>query len=107
MPITLTERAAKHIATALKTRGGGLGLRLGVNASGCSGYAYQVDFADETTDRDEIFEDHGVRVIVDRESLLYLDGTEVDFIREGLNERFDFNNPNVKNACGCGESFNV
>ena len=82
-------------------------MRLGVRTSGCSGMAYVLEFADEINDDDQVFESHGVKVIVDPKSLTYLDGTEVDFAREGLNEGFQFNNPNVKDACGCGESFNV
>ena len=107
MPITLTETAAKHIATQLDKRGKGVGLRLGVRTSGCSGLAYKLEYADETRPEDLFFESHGVTVIVDPKSMPYLEGTELDFTREGLNEGFRFNNPNVKDACGCGESFNV
>ena len=88
-------------------RGKGEGLRLGVRTSGCSGMAYVLEFADKIDAEDQVFEDHGVKVIVDSKSLIYLDGTELDFVKEGLNEGFQFNNPNVKDACGCGESFNV
>jgi iron-sulfur cluster assembly protein len=84
-----------------------VGLRLGVRTTGCSGMAYVLEFADEIEDSDVVFEDHGVKVIVDPKSLVYIDGTELDFAREGLNEGFKFNNPNVKDECGCGESFNV
>jgi iron-sulfur cluster assembly protein len=91
----------------LDQRGKGIGLRLGVRTSGCSGMAYVLEFADELADGDEVFEEHGVKVVVDPKSLAYLDGTELDFTKEGLNEGFKFNNPNVKDACGCGESFNV
>jgi len=107
MAITLTEPAAEHVRKFLSNRGKGEGLRLGVRTSGCSGMAYVLEFADEINDDDQVFESHGVKVIVDPKSLTYLDGTEVDFAREGLNEGFQFNNPNVKDACGCGESFNV
>jgi len=107
MAITLTEPAAEHVRKFLSNRGKGEGLRLGVRTSGCSGMAYVLEFADEINADDQVFESHGVKVIVDPKSLTYLDGTEVDFAREGLNEGFQFNNPNVKDACGCGESFNV
>jgi len=107
MAITLTEPAADRVRNFLANRGKGAGLRLGVRTSGCSGMAYVLEFADDIDDDDEVFESHGVKVIVDPKSLIYLDGTEVDFTREGLNEGFKFNNPNVKDACGCGESFNV
>jgi iron-sulfur cluster assembly protein len=107
MAITLTENAANHIEMFLRNRGKGLGLRLGVKTSGCSGLAYVLEFADEAADEDMIFEDRGVKLLIDPKSLVYLDGTEVDFVREGLNEGFKFTNPNVKNSCGCGESFHV
>ncbi len=107
MAITITEKAARHIATNLSKRGRGVGLRLGVRTSGCSGLAYKLEYADEIRPEDASFESHGVTVVVDPKSLAYLDGTELDFAREGLNEGFKFNNPNVKDACGCGESFNV
>lgn len=107
MTITLTEAAAERIKGFLGNRGKGEGLRLGVRTSGCSGMAYVIEFADKVEPEDSVFESHGVKVIIDPKSLTYLDGTEVDFAREGLNEGFKFNNPNVKNACGCGESFNV
>jgi iron-sulfur cluster assembly protein len=107
MAITLTEPAAEHIRKFLANRGKGEGLRLGVRTSGCSGMAYVLEFADEINDDDQVFESNGVKVIVDTKSMVYLDGTEVDFAKEGLNEGFKFNNPNVKDACGCGESFNV
>ena len=105
--ITLTENAAKHVQSYLAKRGKGVGLRVGVRTSGCSGMAYKLEFADAMNPEDLEFESHGVKVIVDPKSLQYLDGTELDFAREGLNEGFKFNNPNVKDACGCGESFNV
>ena len=107
MAITLSERAAEHVGKFLQNRGKGEGLRLGVKTSGCSGMAYVLEFADEINEEDNVFESHGVKVIVDPKSLVYLEGTEVDFAKEGLNEGFKFNNPNVKDACGCGESFNV
>ncbi len=107
MSITLTESAANHVLKYMEGRGTGLGIRLGVRTSGCSGMAYVLEFADESEADDVIFEDHGVKVLVDPKSMLYLDGTELDFTREGLNEGFKFNNPNVKDACGCGESFNI
>ena len=107
MAITLSERAAEHVVKYMQNRGKGEGLRLGVRTSGCSGMAYVLEFADEINAEDEVFESHGVKVIVDPKSLAYLEGTEVDFARDGLNEGFKFNNPNVKDACGCGESFNV
>ncbi|MDR2031913.1 MAG: iron-sulfur cluster assembly protein IscA [Azoarcus sp.] len=107
MSITLTERAARHIANFIDKRGKGLGIRLGVKTSGCSGMAYKLEFVDGTLDDDIVFDCHDVKVVVDRKSLVYLDGTELDYVREGLNEGFKFNNPNARNPCGCGESFNV
>lgn len=107
MAITLTEAAARHVAKFLTRRGKGLGLRLGVKTTGCSGLAYKLEYVDEVTPDDRCFESHGVRVWVDPRSLVYIDGTELDFVREGLNEGFRFNNPNVKSECGCGESFKV
>ena len=105
--ITLTANAAQHVTTRLAQRGKGLGLRLGVRTTGCSGLAYKIEYADEIKPEDHHFESYGVTVVVDPKSLPYLDGTELDFAREGLNEGFKFNNPNVKDQCGCGESFNV
>jgi iron-sulfur cluster assembly protein len=107
MGISMTQAAADHVAKFLASRGKGVGIRLGVRTSGCSGMAYVLEFADALEPEDLVFEDHGVKVIVDPKSLLYLEGTELDYTREGLNEGFKFNNPNVKDACGCGESFNV
>ena len=107
MSITLTDAAAQHVRGFLANRGKGVGVRLAVKTTGCSGMAYVLEFADEVTPEDKVFEDHGVKVIVDPKSLLYLDGTELDYTREGLNEGFRFNNPNVKGECGCGESFSV
>ncbi len=107
MGVTLSESAARHVSNFISKRGKGVGIRLGVKTSGCSGMAYKLEFVDEAHDEDLIFESHGVKVVVDPKSLAYLEGTELDFVREGLNEGFKFNNPNVKDACGCGESFNV
>ena len=107
MSITLTEAAANKVSAHLQNRGKGVGLRLGVKTTGCSGMAYVMEFVDELDPNDNVFEDHGVKIIIDPKSLLYLDGTEVDFTREGLQEGFKFNNPNVKAECGCGESFTV
>ncbi|MCB1867882.1 MAG: iron-sulfur cluster assembly protein IscA [Gammaproteobacteria bacterium] len=107
MSITLTEAAAKRVKSFIASRGAGMGIRLGVKTSGCSGMAYVLEFADQQDEGDQVFEDHGVKVLIDSKSLLYLDGTELDYTKEGLNEGFKFNNPNVKDACGCGESFTV
>ncbi len=107
MAITLTEPAAERVKSFLENRGKGIGLRLGVKTMGCSGMGYVIEFVDEISADDEVFENNGVKVIVDKKSLVYLDGTEVDFAREGLNEGFKFNNPKEKDACGCGESFTV
>jgi iron-sulfur cluster assembly protein len=107
MSITLTETAAQRVRNFLEKRGRGEGLRLGVRTSGCSGMAYVMEYVDEADEEDRVFESNGVKVFVDPKSLTYLDGTEVDFGKEGLNEGFKFNNPNVKDTCGCGESFNV
>jgi iron-sulfur cluster assembly protein len=107
MSITVTESAAKHIANTLDKRGNGIGLRVGVSKSGCSGFSYVLGFADEIGENDEIFEAHGVKVLVAKENLSYLEGLELDFVKEGLNQSFKFNNPNAKNACGCGTSFGV
>jgi len=107
MAITLTDAAANRVHTFMQSRGNGLGVRLGVKTSGCSGLAYVLEFVDELDEDDEVFEDHGVKVIIDKKSLVYLDGTELDYGKEGLNEGFKFNNPNVKDECGCGESFKV
>ncbi len=107
MTVTLTEKAARHISNFIAKRGKGVGLRLGVRTSGCSGMAYKVEFADEVNPEDSLFESHGVKVIVDPKSLPFLQGMELDFARDGLNEGFKFNNPNVKQQCGCGESFST
>ena len=105
--ITITENAAKHINSYLTKRGKGLGVRLGVKTSGCSGMARNLEFVDEVNEDDLIFEEHGARVYIDPKSLVYLDGTQVDYTKEGLQEGFKFENPNVKDSCGCGESFHV
>ena len=107
MAISMTEAAAKHVQRSLEGRGKGEGIRLGVRTTGCSGLAYVLEFVYELAAEDLVFESHGVKVIIDPKSLVYLDGTELDFTREGLNEGFKFNNPNVRGECGCGESFNV
>jgi iron-sulfur cluster assembly protein len=107
MSITLTESAARHVAANLQKRGKGVGLRLGIKRSGCSGFAYDVEYADDLRSDDVEFESHGVRVVVGLKDLPYVEGTEIDYAREGLNAAFRFNNPNVRDACGCGESFNV
>lgn len=107
MGIRLTEAAARHIQKSLTKRGSGIGVRLGVRTSGCSGMAYILEFVDKNDQDDLIFEDMGVKVIISPKSLVYLDGCELDFTREGLNEGFRFNNPNAKHQCGCGESFGV
>ena len=107
MAITLSDAAAERVKRFLANRGKGVGLRLGVKTSGCSGMAYVLEFVDELNDEDAIFDDKGVKVIFDAKSMAYLDGTQLDFVKEGLNEGFKFNNPNVIYACGCGESFTV
>lgn len=107
MPVTLTEKAATHVQSYIARRGGGVGLRVGVRTSGCSGMAYKLEFADAVNPEDHQFQSHGVTVVVDPKSLPFLEGTQLDYTREGLNEGFKFLNPNVKDECGCGESFNV
>ncbi len=108
MAVTLTDAAARHVAGMMAKRGHGVGLRVGTRKSGCTGFAYVVDYADEIGEADQVFESHGVKVVVDRESLARIDGTEVDFVKSSLlNEGFEFRNPNVKDSCGCGESFSV
>ncbi|MGM3175877.1 iron-sulfur cluster assembly protein IscA [Dickeya lacustris] len=107
MSITLSDSAAQRVNAFMANRGKGVGLRLGVRTSGCSGMAYVLEFVDELNADDVVFEDKGVKVIIDGKSLVYLDGTQLDFVKEGLNEGFKFNNPNVSSECGCGESFNV
>ena len=107
MTINLSEAAARHINKCLAKRGKGNGIRLGVKTSGCSGMAYKLEYADESVEGDQVFESQGLKVLVDPKSLPYLDGTELDFVKEGLKEGFKFNNPNSANECGCGESFNI
>ncbi|GAA5524989.1 iron-binding protein IscA [Microbulbifer aestuariivivens] len=107
MAITMTAAAQGHVARQLEKRGKGIGIRVGVRTAGCSGMAYVLEFVDQAEAEDQVFEQGGVKLVVDPKSLAYLDGTELDFVKEGLNEGFAFNNPNVKNECGCGESFHV
>ena len=107
MSITLTERAAKHVRGSLEKRGKGIGIRLGVKTAGCSGLAYKLEFVDDPPESDRSYENYGVKVFVDAKSLVYLKGTTLDFVKEGLNEGFKFVNPNVTGECGCGESFQV
>ena len=107
MSITLTPSAADHVRRYLDKRGKGLGLRVGVRTTGCSGLAYVLEFVDEVAANDEVFENDDITVVVDQKSLVYLDGTELDFTKQGLNEGFLFRNPNVKDECGCGESFTI
>jgi iron-sulfur cluster assembly protein len=107
MQVSLTPAAARHVEKSLAKRGSGLGLRLAVKTSGCSGFAYALEFVDNLNADDQCFETQGTKLIIDAKSLAMLDGTELDFVREGLNEGFKFNNPNAKNSCGCGESFAV
>ena len=107
MAITLTDSAAERVRSYLDKRGKGIGLRLGVTLTGCSGYSYVINYADEVEDSDLVFEDKGITVIVDPDALKLIDGTEVDFVKNGLNEAFSFRNPNISGECGCGESFTV
>jgi len=107
MAITLTQNAADRVRSYLQKRGGGLGLRLGIKQTGCSGFAYVVDYADDVADGDIVFESGGVSVVVDKTALDLIDGTEVDFVKDGLNEAFKFNNPKAAGECGCGESFSI
>ena len=107
MAISLTESAASRVRNYLQNRGEGIGLRLGVTKTGCSGYSYVINYAEDIKDADIVFEDKGVTVVVDAGALPLIDGTEVDFVKSGLNEAFSFRNPNVTGECGCGESFNV
>jgi iron-sulfur cluster assembly protein len=107
MSVSLTPSAAERVRSFLAKRGSGVGLRLSVKKTGCSGFAYVVNYAEQVAASDVVFEDQGVKVIVDADSLRYVDGTEIDFVRQGLNEAFKFRNPNVRGECGCGESFNV
>jgi iron-sulfur cluster assembly protein len=107
MSVTLSESAAERVRSFLSSRGRGLGLRLGIKKTGCSGYAYVVNYAEAVEAGDVVFEDRGVKIVVDGDSLPFVDGTEIDFVRQGLNEAFRFRNPKAKGECGCGESFNV
>lgn len=107
MAVSLTESAARQIKKQLEKRGKGVGLKLGVRKSGCSGYAYTLDYSDAVNNDDEVFEGFGVKVIVQKNDLAVLDGIQLDYSREGINEAFKFNNPNVTGSCGCGESFTV
>ena len=107
MAISLTEPAADRVKTYLHARGTGIGLRVGVKKTGCNGFAYVVNYAESVEDDDVVFEDRGIQVVVDKDSLALIDGTEVDFVKDGLNEAFSFRNPNVSGECGCGESFSV
>ena len=107
MAISLTKKAAERVDKYLKNRGKGIGLRLGVKTTGCSGMAYTLEFLDQQNPEDVVFESNNIKIYVDPKSLVYIDGTELDFTREGINEGFKFNNPNVKDECGCGESLTV
>ena len=107
MSISISETAAKHVSEQLASRGHGLGIRVGVTTTGCSGMAYVLEFVDKVDIGDQVFEDQGIKIIVDPKSLAYIDGTEMDFVKQGVNEGFEFKNPNAKGACGCGESFSV
>lgn len=107
MSLSVTPKAAVQIRKAIDKRGGGLGLRVAVKTSGCSGYAYALEFADEVTADDLAFDSEGVQLLVDAKSLPMINGTQLDWVREGLNEGFKFNNPNASATCGCGESFAV
>ena len=107
MAISLTESAAERVSNYLNTRGSGIGLRLGITKTGCSGYSYVINYADTVDAGDVVFEDRGVKIVVDPDALKLIDGTEVDFIKNGLSEAFSFRNPNVTGECGCGESFNI
>ncbi len=107
MSVSLSEAAARHVNRYLTKRGKGYGVRLGVKTTGCSGLAYTLEYVDEPAVEDVVFEEHGVKVLVDPKSMAYIDGTQLDFVREGLNEGFRFNNPNERDRCGCGESFRI
>ncbi len=107
MAITMTQAAHRHVSSFLENRGSGVGIRLAVRTTGCSGMGYVLEFADEVAEEDTVFDIDGVKVVIDPKSLVYLDGTELDFAKEGLNEGFKFNNPNARSECGCGESFSV
>ena len=107
MAIMLTETAARHVADQLDSRGHGIGIRVGVKTTGCSGMAYVLEFVDKLDVGDQVFENHGVKIVVDAKSLVYIDGTEMDYVKQGVNEGFEFRNPNSKGECGCGESFSI
>ena len=107
MTVQITAAAAQHVSRYLERRGSGIGVRLGVTTTGCSGLAYKLEYVDEQAPEDIVFEQHGIKILVDPKSLAYLDGTELDFVREGLNEGFKFSNPNERDRCGCGESFRI
>jgi len=107
MGVSLSAAAARHVNRYLSKRGKGVGVRLGVKTTGCSGLAYTLEYVDALADEDVVFEEHGVKVLVDLKSMAYIDGTQLDYVREGLNEGFRFNNPNERDKCGCGESFRV
>ncbi|MDO5625279.1 MAG: iron-sulfur cluster assembly protein IscA [Pseudomonadota bacterium] len=107
MAVTLTEAAARHVTKYLARRGKGVGVRLGVKTTGCSGLAYKLEYVDDVAPEDALFVTHGIKLMVDPKSLAYINGTELDYVREGLNEGFRFNNPNERDRCGCGESFRV
>ena len=107
MSISLTQTAAEHVADQLVNRGHGIGIRVGVKTTGCSGMAYVLEFVDKLDVGDRVFEDYGVKIIVDPKSLAYIDGTEMDYVKQGVNEGFEFKNPNSRGECGCGESFSV
>ena len=107
MAISLTDSAASRVRNYLNARDDSVGLRLGVTKTGCSGYSYVINYADTVGDSDVVFEDKGVKVVVDADALPLIDGTEVDFVKNGLNEAFSFRNPNISGECGCGESFNI
>ena len=107
MSVTLTDAAARHVSRYIAKRGKGIGIRLGVRTTGCSGLAYKLEYADDAAPEDVVFEDNGVKVLVDPKSMAYIDGTQLDFVREGLNEGVKFSNPNERDRCGCGESFRV
>ena len=107
MAISITDAAAKHVSEQLASRGHGFGIRVGVTTTGCSGMAYVLEFVDKIGLGDKVFEEQGVKIVVDPKSLVYIDGTEMDFVKHGVNEGFEFTNPNAKGECGCGESFSV
>ncbi|MBT8139733.1 MAG: iron-sulfur cluster assembly protein IscA [Gammaproteobacteria bacterium] len=107
MAISMTDNAVRHVRQQLEQRGKGLGIRVGVKTTGCSGMAYVLEFVDDIDTDDEVFEQDGVKLVVDPKSLVYIDGTQMDFVKEGLNEGFEFKNPNAAGECGCGESFTV